>query len=146
LRVASSAIRAPAVAATGNGRLVPELAAGIAGVKSAKSIGVRSGTWPTLRQTQTLLNAPDITTARGYVTAPSTPCRSAVRYADPCGGAHRWALFGRIHAGGDRGVASRRVEASCEAADAAGAALAPLGDCCFSHAKSLGGSKKCAGA
>jgi len=40
-----SAIRMPAVAAIDNGRPTPELAAGIAGVKSAKSIGVRSGRW-----------------------------------------------------------------------------------------------------
>jgi hypothetical protein len=38
------------------------LAAGIARGKSAKSIGVRSGKWLTLRQAQALPNAPDITT------------------------------------------------------------------------------------
>src|ERR1022692_4041269 len=40
-------------------------AAGIARVKSAKSMGVRSGKWLTLRQAQALLNAPDITTTQG---------------------------------------------------------------------------------
>ena len=35
-----------------NGLLAPELAAGIARVKSAKSIGVKSGHWLTLRQPQ----------------------------------------------------------------------------------------------
>jgi len=39
------------------------LTAGIARVKSAKSMGVRSGNWLTLRQAQALLNAPDITTS-----------------------------------------------------------------------------------
>src|ERR1039458_933873 len=43
----------------------PEPAAGIARVKSAKSMGVRSGKWLTLRQAQALLNAPDITTTQG---------------------------------------------------------------------------------
>jgi site-specific recombinase XerD len=60
-----SAIRTPAVAATDNGLLAPEPAAGIARVKSAKSMGVRSGKWLTLRQAQALLNAPDITTTQG---------------------------------------------------------------------------------
>jgi hypothetical protein len=41
------------------------MAAGIARVKSAKSIGVRSGNWCTLKQAQALLNAPDIATNRG---------------------------------------------------------------------------------
>src|ERR1035438_3479122 len=60
--VRMSAIRKPAVAATDNGLLAPELAAGSARAKSAKSIGVRSGKWLTLRQAQALPNAPDITT------------------------------------------------------------------------------------
>jgi len=59
-----SAIRTPAVQATDNALLAPESAAGIARVKSAQSIGVRSGKWVTLRQAQALLNAPDISTAR----------------------------------------------------------------------------------
>src|ERR1035441_4037525 len=45
--------------------LAPELAAGIQRVKSAKSIGVRAGNWLSLKQAQTLLNAPDITTLKG---------------------------------------------------------------------------------
>src|ERR1035438_1939423 len=60
-----SAIRTPAVAATDNGLLAPEPAAGIARVKSAKSMGVRSGKWLPLRQAQALLNAPDIPTTEG---------------------------------------------------------------------------------
>jgi integrase len=40
-------------------------AAGIARVKSAKLIGVRTGNWLSLKQAQALLNAPDITTTKG---------------------------------------------------------------------------------
>src|SRR5262250_1462250 len=60
-----SAIRKLAAAAADNGLLAPELAAGIARVKSAKSVGIRVGNWLSARQAQTLLNAPDITTFRG---------------------------------------------------------------------------------
>src|SRR5580704_9638377 len=60
-----SAIRKLAVEATDNGLLAPELAAGIARVKSAKSIGVRAGNWLSLKQAQALLNTPDITTTKG---------------------------------------------------------------------------------
>src|SRR6266436_9348303 len=60
-----SAIRKLAVEAADNGLLAPELAAGIARVRSAKSIGIRVGNWLTLRQAQTLLNAPDATTLKG---------------------------------------------------------------------------------
>lgn len=42
-----------------------ELAAGIARVKSAKSIGIRVGNWLSLRQAQALLSAPDIATVKG---------------------------------------------------------------------------------
>jgi len=60
-----SAIRKLAVEASDNGLLAPELAAGIARVKSAKSIGIRVGNWLSLRQAQTLLSAPDIATVKG---------------------------------------------------------------------------------
>jgi len=60
-----SAIRKLVVEATDNGLLAPDLAAGIARVKSAKSLGVRAGNWLSLRQAQALLNAPDITTLKG---------------------------------------------------------------------------------
>src|SRR5579864_5611729 len=60
-----SAIRKLAAEAADNGLLAPELAAGIARVKSAKSVGVRTGNWLSVRQAQNLLNAPDITTLRG---------------------------------------------------------------------------------
>src|ERR1039457_2861101 len=42
-----------------------ELAAGIARVKSAQSIGVRTRNWLPLKQAQALLNAPDITHTHG---------------------------------------------------------------------------------
>jgi integrase len=60
-----SAIRKLAAEAADNGLLAPELAAGIARVRSAKSVGVRAGNWLSARQAQSLLNAPDITTVRG---------------------------------------------------------------------------------
>ena len=60
-----SAIRKLAAEAADNGLIAPELAAGISRVKSAKSVGVRSGNWLSLRQAQTLLNAPDATTTKG---------------------------------------------------------------------------------
>src|SRR4029077_3107962 len=54
--VRMSAVRKLAVEAMDNGLLAPELAAGIARVKSAKSIGVRMGNWLSLKQAQALLN------------------------------------------------------------------------------------------
>jgi hypothetical protein len=44
-----SAIRKLAIEASDNGLLAPELAAGIARVKSAKSVGIRVGNWLSLR-------------------------------------------------------------------------------------------------
>jgi site-specific recombinase XerD len=60
-----SAIRKLAAEAADNGLLAPELAAGISRVKSAKSVGIRVGNWLSVRQAQSLLNAPDATTVRG---------------------------------------------------------------------------------
>ena len=60
-----SAIRKLAAEAAGNGLIPPEVAAGIAGVKSAKSVGIRTGNWLSVRQAQMLLNAPDVTTLKG---------------------------------------------------------------------------------
>ena len=60
-----SAIRKLAGEAADNGLIAPELAAGIARVKSVKSTGIRVGNWLTLRQSQALLNAPDIATLKG---------------------------------------------------------------------------------
>jgi site-specific recombinase XerD len=60
-----SAIRKLAAEAADNGLLAPELAAGIARVKGAKCVGIRTGNWLSARRAQTLLNAPDVTTLRG---------------------------------------------------------------------------------
>src|ERR1700721_3320672 len=57
--VRMSAIRKLAAEAADNGLLAPELAAGIARVRSAKAVGIRMGNWLSLKQAQTLLNAPD---------------------------------------------------------------------------------------
>jgi site-specific recombinase XerD len=59
-----SAIRKLAVEVADNGLLAPELAARIARVKSAKSVGIRVGNWLSLRQAQALLSAPDIATVK----------------------------------------------------------------------------------
>jgi site-specific recombinase XerD len=60
-----SAVRKLAAEAADNGLLAPELAAGIARVKSAKSVGIRVGNWLSLRQAQALLSAPDTTMMKG---------------------------------------------------------------------------------
>src|ERR1700756_3146724 len=60
-----SAIRKLAAEAADNGMLEPELAAGISRVKSVKSTGIRVGNWLSVRQAQSLLNTPDITTLKG---------------------------------------------------------------------------------
>jgi integrase len=60
-----SAIRKLAAEAADNGLLAPELAAGIARVRSARSVGIRMGNWLSVRQAQSLLNAPDVSTVRG---------------------------------------------------------------------------------
>jgi site-specific recombinase XerC len=60
-----SAIRKLAAEGADNGLLAPVLAAGIARVKSAKSVGIRSGNWLSECQAQSLLNAPDTTTLQG---------------------------------------------------------------------------------
>src|SRR5712692_9859618 len=60
-----SAIRKLAGEAVDNGLLAPELAAGIARVKSVKSVGIRTGNWLSLRQAEALLSAPDIATLKG---------------------------------------------------------------------------------
>src|SRR5271155_1376401 len=60
-----SAIRKLAGEAADNGLIAPELAAGIARVKSVKSTGIRVGNWLSLRQAQALLSAPDVSTIKG---------------------------------------------------------------------------------
>jgi site-specific recombinase XerD len=65
INVRITAVRKLAVEAADNGLLAPELAAGIARIKGAKSKGVRVGNWLSLRQAQALLNAPDASTKKG---------------------------------------------------------------------------------
>src|SRR6476646_484691 len=59
INVRITAVRKLAVEAADNGLLAPELAAGIARVKSAKPMGRRLGNWLSAQQAQALLNAPD---------------------------------------------------------------------------------------
>jgi len=74
-----SAIRKLAGEAVDNGLLAPELAAGIARVKSVKSVGIRTGNWLSLRQAQALLTAPDTTSLKAFATARlSLSCSAAV--------------------------------------------------------------------
>jgi site-specific recombinase XerD len=65
INVRITAVRKLAAEAADNALPAPELAAGIARVRSAKSMGARTGNWPSLKQAQALLNAPDITTSKG---------------------------------------------------------------------------------
>src|SRR5882757_11337669 len=65
INVRITAVRKLAVEAADNGLLAPELAAGIARINGVRSQGVRVGNWLSLRQAQSLLNAPDIRTKKG---------------------------------------------------------------------------------
>jgi site-specific recombinase XerD len=65
INVRITAVRKLAIEAADNGLLAPELAAGLARIKGAKSNGVRVGNWLSLRQAQALLNAPDVSTRKG---------------------------------------------------------------------------------
>jgi site-specific recombinase XerD len=65
INVRITAVRKLALEAADNGLLAPELAAGITRVKGVASKGVRLGNWLSIRQAQTLLNAPDATTTKG---------------------------------------------------------------------------------
>src|SRR3981081_3563110 len=65
INVRITAVRKLAVEAADNGLLAPELAAGITRIKGVKSRGVRVGNWLSIRQAQTLLNTPDVTTKKG---------------------------------------------------------------------------------
>ena len=101
--VRMSAIRKLAAEAADNGLLAPELAAGISRVKSAKSVGVRTGNWLSLRQAQTLLSAPDTSSLKGLrdraILAVLLGCalrRSEVAAADVCAySATGWPLVHR---------------------------------------------------
>src|SRR3982751_1249332 len=65
INVRITAVRKLAVEAADNGLLAPELANGITRVKGVPSKGVRLGNWLTVKQAQTLLNTPDISTTKG---------------------------------------------------------------------------------
>ena len=65
INVRITAVRKLAVEAADNGLLAPELASGITRVKGVASKGVRLGNWLSVRQAQTLLNTPDVTTTKG---------------------------------------------------------------------------------
>src|SRR6202140_2983713 len=65
INVRITAVRKLAVEAADNGLLAPELADGITRIKGVKSKGVRVGNWLSIRQAQTLLNAPDVSTKKG---------------------------------------------------------------------------------
>jgi site-specific recombinase XerD len=68
INVGITAVRKLAVEAADNGLLAPELAAGITQIKGVKSKGVRvgnPGNWLSVRQAQTLLNTPDVSTKKG---------------------------------------------------------------------------------
>src|ERR1700761_4461910 len=62
INVRITAVRKLALEAADNGLLPPALAAGIAKIKGVASRGVRVGNWLSLRQSQSLLNMPDINT------------------------------------------------------------------------------------
>jgi len=81
---------------TDNGLPAPERAAGIAR-EERDVVAVGSGNWLTLRQAEALPTSPDIATAKGLLAVLSRPHAKPLRG----GGAHRWALVGRIHARGD---------------------------------------------
>jgi site-specific recombinase XerD len=65
INVRITAVRKLEVEAADNGLLAPELAAGFTRIKGVKSKGVRVGNWLSVRQAQTLLNAPDVSTKKG---------------------------------------------------------------------------------
>jgi site-specific recombinase XerD len=65
INVRITAVRKLAVEAADDGLLAPELASGITRVKGVASKGVRLGNWLSVRQAQTLLNTPDVSTTKG---------------------------------------------------------------------------------
>src|SRR6201987_6035356 len=65
INVRITAVRKLAVEAADNGLLDPELANGITRVKGVASKGVRLGNWLSVKQAQTLLNTPDVSTTKG---------------------------------------------------------------------------------
>src|SRR5437868_13407150 len=65
INVRITAVRKLAVEAADNGLVAPELANGITRVKGVASKGIRLGNWLSVKQAQTLLNTPDVTTTKG---------------------------------------------------------------------------------
>src|SRR5690242_4524713 len=65
INVRITAMRKLAVEAADNGLLAPDLANGITRVKGVASKGIRLGNWLSVKQAQTLLNTPDVTTSKG---------------------------------------------------------------------------------
>jgi site-specific recombinase XerD len=65
INVRITAVRKLAVEAADNGLMPPEIAAGITRIKGVASKGVRLGNWLSVKQAQSLLNAPDATTEKG---------------------------------------------------------------------------------
>src|SRR5262245_17012987 len=65
INVRITAVRKLAVEAADNGLLAPEVANGITRVKGVASKGVRLGNWRAVKQAQTLLNTPDVTSTKG---------------------------------------------------------------------------------
>src|SRR5262249_37481635 len=65
INVRITAVRKLAVEAADNGLLAPEIAAGITRVKGVASKGVRLGNWLSVKQAQSLLNAPDAAAKKG---------------------------------------------------------------------------------
>src|SRR5262249_7537909 len=65
INVRITAVRKLAVEAADNGLLAPEVANGITRVKGVRSKGVRLGNWLTVKQAQTLLNSPNVSTKKG---------------------------------------------------------------------------------
>jgi hypothetical protein len=98
-----SAIRKLAAEAADNGLLAPELAGGIARVKSAKSVGIRTGNWLSVRQAQSLLQCARRQRREGPAGS-RHPCRSSRVRSSAIGGrgahfhaspATRWPLVRR---------------------------------------------------
>jgi site-specific recombinase XerD len=65
VNVRITAVRKLALEAADNGLLAPELANGITRVRGVASKGIRLGNWLSVKQAQTLLNTPDVTTTKG---------------------------------------------------------------------------------
>jgi hypothetical protein len=99
INVRITAVRKLAVEAADNGLLAPELAGGIVRVKGVASKGIRLGNWLSLRQAQTLLNAPGAP-PRACATARSWRCSWAAASGGPKWRRSQWATSSSAMAGG----------------------------------------------